>query len=327
MSTVPQHLCQQVLDQMPSELHTLLENGATLLVNVSGGADSDSMSDILHTLHRQRRWGGAYHLMHACLGRADWPQTPGHVRRLARALNRPLHIVQRAKGDLISRFNQRLNTLRDQNKPLLWPPSAVNRYCTSDNKRAELDRKTRELAPTGTVVNAIGLRKQESRKRAAKPIFSIRETVTTRTRTVYDWLPVFEFSREQIWNTRHTSSEELAIYQATTRQMRATHTPDAIIEWIQQTSFPFHVAYPAGAHRLSCALCFLARYNDLEVGAHFNPDTYRAIVSVEILSNGITFQPNQALHAIRPDLLTPEQRTALGYTDEHRQSAHQLNLL
>ena len=64
MHVVPSELVRQVLDDMPSQLHTALERGADLLISVSGGADSDAMTYLLCAANQHieqstgQRWPG-----------------------------------------------------------------------------------------------------------------------------------------------------------------------------------------------------------------------------------------------------------------------------
>lgn len=81
-------------DHTPDSL-TLLRNGASLVLSVSGGKDSDAMSHYLLDLRQSEGWSGAVCMVHADLGsRVEWQQTPDYVRNLARRKNVPLHVVR-----------------------------------------------------------------------------------------------------------------------------------------------------------------------------------------------------------------------------------------
>ena len=121
----------------------------------------------------------------------------------------------------------------------MWPDQA-RRYCTSDMKRAPvhklLTRLARELRESGAVtgrrvriLNVMGLRAQESPKRAKMAHTRLDERASNQTvRKVTEWLPIHGWSVEDVW----ACSE-----QAGTRP---------------------HWAYLAGMPRLSCRFCVLA---------------------------------------------------------------------
>jgi tRNA(Ile)-lysidine synthase TilS/MesJ len=63
---------------------TLLRNGAALVLSVSAGKDSDSMTHYLLSLREREGWMGEVCMVHADLGaeRVEWHQTPDYVRDL-----------------------------------------------------------------------------------------------------------------------------------------------------------------------------------------------------------------------------------------------------
>ena len=62
----------------------LLRNGASLVLSVSGGKDSDAMSHYLMDLRQKEGWSGDVSMVHSDLGtRVEWHQTPDYVRNLA----------------------------------------------------------------------------------------------------------------------------------------------------------------------------------------------------------------------------------------------------
>ncbi len=76
-------------------------------------------------------------------------------------------------------------------------PSAQFRQCTSDLKRGPIDKFIRSL-PHRVIVNCIGIRAEESTQRGKLSIWKLNESLTTRHRTVYNWLPIFHLSLEEI---------------------------------------------------------------------------------------------------------------------------------
>ncbi|MCA9890837.1 MAG: phosphoadenosine phosphosulfate reductase family protein [Anaerolineae bacterium] len=249
---------------------TLLQAGATLILSVSGGKDSDAMSHHLLDLRQSEGWSGDVVMVHADLGsRVEWHQTPAYVRDLAERKGVPLHVVKWTHGDLIDRIWQRY--YKDPTRPC-WP-SAGMRYCTSDLKRGPISCFIRQNF-SGNVVCAMGLRAEESTARAKRETFRLRKdsSAPTKGRFVYDWLPIHNWSEVDVWNC------------------------------IQQHGNVYHKAYQHGNQRLSCALCVLASVNDLINGAIHNPDTYREYCRIEAVT-GYSFRKDFWLSDLRPELL------------------------
>jgi 3'-phosphoadenosine 5'-phosphosulfate sulfotransferase (PAPS reductase)/FAD synthetase len=91
----------------------------------------------------------------------------------------------------------------------LWP-DATRRYCTSDMKRAPIQRLyTRIAAEHRTehprrkirILSVLGMRAQESRTRALLPPFDCDPRASNQTvRHVDRWLPVHELTTTQVWD-------------------------------------------------------------------------------------------------------------------------------
>jgi 3'-phosphoadenosine 5'-phosphosulfate sulfotransferase (PAPS reductase)/FAD synthetase len=257
----------------------VLRNGATLVLSVSGGKDSDAMSHHLLDLHQSEGWTGDVMMVHADLGsRVEWHQTPDYVRDLARRKGVRLHVVRWEHGDLIDRIWQRY--YKDPSRPC-WP-SAQMRYCTSDLKRGPISRFLRNNFPTGNVVCAMGLRAEESHARARRQSFKLRTDASapTKGRFVYDWLPIHDWNEADVWAC------------------------------IRRHGNVRHEAYQYGNQRLSCALCVLASLNDLINGAVHNPDTYREYCRIEAVT-GYSFRKDLWLSDVKPELLPPETLIAV----------------
>lgn len=192
-----------------------------------------------------------------------------------------------------------------------WPSSA-SRYCTAHQKSDQIDK---ELRAYSLVVSAMGMRASESRARAKKSDFAIDATLTAKPyrnlpaptafsvwrqqynakpkRLAFDWLPIHEWSIEQVWNACGTSTADVARRQA----LYAAGEVDAAFDGWQA-----HPAYVFGNERVSCSLCVLASKNDLRVGALHNPELYRTYVQME-RESGFTFQHKRPLADIAPELL------------------------
>jgi 3'-phosphoadenosine 5'-phosphosulfate sulfotransferase (PAPS reductase)/FAD synthetase len=159
-----------------------LDRGAALAVSISGGKDSQAMLELLSAEREALGWQGRFLAIHADLGAAEWPQTPGHVRFMADRAHVGLTVVRRPQGDLLDEIKARVVTLGGSAPP--WP-SSTERYCTSDQKRGQIDKVIRSSPwPSSTqryctadqkrdqllkeqrklgdlVVTAIGMRAQE----------------------------------------------------------------------------------------------------------------------------------------------------------------------
>lgn len=195
-----------------------------------------------------------------------------------------------------------------------WP-SSESRYCTAHQKSDQIDKEVRAYS---LVVSAMGMRAGESKPRAKKSPFTIDRTLTakrfrelsperaffewgdnehegTNHRLAFDWLPVHDWSIEDVWDACGTSAPDLA-------RRQALHGEGETIE--AMAGWPCHPAYVFGNQRVSCALCILASKNDLRVGALHNPELYRTYVQME-RESGFTFQHKKSLADIAPELLEP----------------------
>jgi DNA sulfur modification protein DndC len=72
-------------------------------------------------------------------------------------------------------------------------PSPRFRQCTSDLKRSPIEKFIRTL-PHTVIVNCIGIRAEESHSRSRLAPLAVNANLTTRNRTVYNWLPIFDQS-------------------------------------------------------------------------------------------------------------------------------------
>lgn len=199
-----------------------------------------------------------------------------------------------------------------------WP-SADNRYCTSHQKSDQIDK---ELRGYSLVVSAMGMRAGESRARAKKPAFTIDHTLTAKAlrsldpsaaieawtrgeaarplfskrkhqRLAFDWLPIHDWTLDQVWEACGTSADDLMRRQALYAEGQSLTALDG---------WPAHPAYVYGNQRVSCSLCVLASRNDLRVGALHNPELYRTYVQME-RESGFTFQHKKPLSDVAPELL------------------------
>ena len=143
-----------------------IEKGAKLYASISGGKDGQAMVKTL------QNWGfDIAGLVHADLGRVEWPQSAEMCLRLQRETKIPLHVVRRSDGlDMLAYWTRRKNKLIGTGKPF-WS-SAQNRYCTSDLKRGPINKFF--TACEDFIISCEGVRAQESASRAKKSPIEIR---------------------------------------------------------------------------------------------------------------------------------------------------------
>ena len=262
-----------------------LRQGATLVVSISGGKDSQALLNALVRDKKRYQWTGTIVAVHATLGRAEWRQTLPHCRHICAQAGIPLVVVRRRDGrDLVDQWKQRMHDLAGTGKPF-WSSSKA-RYCTSALKREPLNKFLRTF--TGSVISAEGIRAAESRTRAKKTIAEVRQQITTKARKAYTWRPLLHWSTEDVWNACGTTTADLERRQAL---YKAGQVEAAFDGW------PAHVAYVIGNQRVSCALCVLASKNDLKNGAVHHPDLYIELVSMETES-GVSFRQDLALSTL-----------------------------
>ena len=269
----------------PTDILTQLEAGADLAISISGGKDSHAMLSALTRAHAENAWTGRLFAIHSDLGRMEWTETSAFVAELCERYDIELVVVNRTKGDLVSRMQDRLEQLQGQDKPF-WPSSAA-RYCTSDLKRDPIDKYLRTLEH---VVIAIGIRREESTARSKKPDCAPRLRITTQSRKAFDWHPLIDWTEEDVWNELGWTLEQVNGKRAEylLAPAGAGEEDVAFIGW------NCHPAYVYGNQRLSCALCILASKNDLENGARRHPELLETLVTMEEES-GFSFKKDWSL--------------------------------
>ena len=286
-----------------------LRRGAMLAVSVSGGKDSQAMLQRLVAMRKVLEWPGAIHAVHADLGRAEWPQTAAHVEMMCRSRWVPLAVVRRERGDLLARIEERLASVSMAGEGVAKPfwPSAAQRYCTSDLKRGPIQKWLRALGKDVVIVSAQGMRAEESSRRAKMQPLSVSQALTSKHlrdltpsaalnawqteggRLVLDWLPLFDWTDEQVW------AEIVPAGQRELRRRQALYLAGEEAEALH--GWRAHPAYVWGNRRLSCALCVLACRSDLVNGLRHNPELGAAYIALERAS-GYAFKHGQSLEAI-----------------------------
>ncbi len=289
---------------IPNEIDQALNNGADLLISISGGKDSQAMLAALVPLFRSRNFPGKIIAIHADLGSMEWPQSLGMCQRQADDLGVELVVVHRQKGDLLIQIKERKEKLAGTGKPF-WPSPAA-RYCTSDQKREQIDKYIR--GHHNQVVVALGFRWEESTARSKQLPCQLRSRVSGAAvkrqglavvedwdpgqgRLAITWHPILDWSLPEVWQACGTSADEIT-------ELKAAYEAGDLIA--AQRS-PVHPAYIFGNERVSCALCIMASENDLINGARHNPEIFESLLTLE-METGCTFQHGRSLEDIAKKL-------------------------
>jgi 3'-phosphoadenosine 5'-phosphosulfate sulfotransferase (PAPS reductase)/FAD synthetase len=157
-----------------------------VIINTSAGKDSQTMLRYVANLAREQGVLGRCLAVHAALGRVEWPGVV-ELAHLQAALNGVrFATITRAQGNLLEHVEKRG----------MWP-SPRQRYCTSDHKRAQVSKIITKHH--GRILNCLGMRAEESPARAKLPVLKRNERLTTKTRWVYDGLPIHDWTEAQVW--------------------------------------------------------------------------------------------------------------------------------
>ncbi|AIQ31654.1 hypothetical protein P40081_28605 [Paenibacillus sp. FSL P4-0081] len=226
---------------LPEEIAGLVESGAIFYCSHSGGKDSQAMYALLQGFIPNDQLV----VVHADLGEVEWTGVQNHITSNTR---HPVNVVRAIKHN--GEVKTLLGMVEDRGK---WPSSSC-RQCTSDLKRGPIFKFIRnDLKQRGAsiAVNCMGIRAEESSARAKKQPFQYNVSESCRSRDVYNWMPIFDLTTEQVFQVIGDAGQE-----------------------------PFW-AYADGNERLSCVFCIMGSVNDLRHGAICNPDLYRRYVDLE----------------------------------------------
>ena len=166
---------------IPPQCRDLIERGALVAVNSSGGKDSQCMTILLSRLVPREQ----LLVVHAPLGTVEWPGTIEHVENTIPP-GLPLVLARTASWKtLLERIEKRGRF-----------PDSGRRYFTSDHKRSPIERELRHYLKAhpqfgGRLVNAMGMRAEESAARAGKLPWRRSDLNSRAGRSWFDWLPIF----------------------------------------------------------------------------------------------------------------------------------------
>lgn len=271
-----------------------LAGNAPVYVGVSGGKDSQALAYRVQTHLDDIGHIGPRALIHSDLGRVEWRDSLPVCERLAERLGWELIVVRRTAGDMMDRWLSRwaanveryasLSCVR-----LIMPwSSASQRFCTSELKSQIIARAIRARHPSGSVVSAVGIRREESPARARMPVAKRDERLTRARGIGLTWNALIHWTRAEV------------------------------LDYIRARGDVLHEAYRLyGSSRVSCAFCVLASQTDLLAAARCvdNMAILQEIVALEIRST-FSFQGKRWLADLASDLLDAPLRAALAGAKE-----------
>ena len=119
----------------------------------------------------------------------EWESARDWCRRCAGRYGLPLHVVSNPRRTLLEEVAERGKF-----------PSAGQRWCTAHHKRNPIQKWIRNHVDTPCIVNAIGIRAEESPNRRKMLAVSRDWALSTRSRTVFTWYPIFDWPLAKVWN-------------------------------------------------------------------------------------------------------------------------------
>ena len=290
---------------LDENIKQMLEQNAVVAAGNSGGKDSIAMSlnltrflDEIGHDRTQRIY------IHSDLGEEiEHADSLPTIKRLSEKTGIPLVVVKPLRpmierwekrwSDNAARFCQ-LSTVK-----LITPFSSnIFRFCTSESKVAPICKELKRRFPGKQIINAVGIRAEESPSRAKKPVSKINENLISKRDGTFgvDWNAIRDMKIEDVWLTH------------------------------RRERFAPHEAYRKnGNSRVSCCVCVLA--NEREIRASMNDNrnhrAYARVVRLEIVS-AFSFSQNYWLGDVCPELLDAETLAALA---EAKEKAHARRLI
>ncbi|WP_445517332.1 phosphoadenosine phosphosulfate reductase domain-containing protein [Streptomyces sp. NEAU-174] len=202
---------------VPAEL---LRVADWILLNSSGGKDSQAMAS--HVCDLAAKLGLLHRvvIVHADLGDIEWEGTRKLAEEQARRLGVRFEAVEAAGGDLLARTVERFFKLKAKAEKEAreqgldpapakvapaWPSSSA-RWCTSDLKRGPIRKlMTRLVAELGDlgrparILNCMRQRAAESAPRAKLAAVEIDRPASNGKRHVTTWRPIHGWTDAQVW--------------------------------------------------------------------------------------------------------------------------------
>lgn len=254
-------------------LELLKVPASVVALGISGGKDSDAMTLQTVSFLREIGYQGEICLVHSDLGLIEHAESKDQCNRLSEKLGIELFVIEPPRP-MLEVWEYRWQGILDrfiklERVKIITPfSSAKLRFCTQSTKVSPITQFLKNKYPNKIIINAVGIRGEESAGRAKKPISQVNDklrSVKLKT-TGYDWFPIIGYKLEEIWLTH------------------------------QKFNFPRHPAYDRGMDRISCAYCVLGSKNDLKVSIQDerNRASFYRILELEAIS-GFSFRDNDWL--------------------------------
>ena len=248
-----------------SDIHRLIDAGALFVVNHSGGKDSQAMFLVLRDIVPASQ----LLVIHAHLAEVEWPGTIEHIRT---TIGETPFIICEAVKTFFEMVERRG----------MWP-SPAQRQCTSDLKRGPIEREVRRYLRdhpefNNRVVNCMGLRADESPKRAKAIPFKRNPRNSKAGRDWYDWLPIHNKSTDEVFTAIATSGQHP------------------------------HWAYAAGMTRLSCCFCIMSSKRDLATASRLRPALFHRYAAMERKIDHTFVPPSKGQRRFLDEVVEPVHR-------------------
>jgi len=231
------------------EIKALMGRGAIFFISHSGGKDSQTQTIELTKIIPLNQLV----VVHADLQEQDWDKAYEHIEdTVPDGIKIIKCVAVKSFFEMVLRRG-------------MWP-SPKYRQCTSDLKRGPIDKVIRhELKRRGKplAVNCIGIRAEESYTRAGYNPFKENTRLSKAGREVYDWLPIFDFTTGEVFQTIEDAGQ--------------------VPHWIYK-----HLK------RLSCIICIFGSPKDVAISAKLRRDVYDRCVQIE-KEIGHTIRPDMPL--------------------------------
>lgn len=253
-----------------------------IVINSSGGKDSQAMTDVvcrladLAGIPKEK-----IVVVHADLAEVEWPGCKELAAEHAAHYGVRFECVKHKKGSLLDYVRRRWLKLKSEGKDAAPWPSPQQRWCTSDLKRGPIRTLFTRLAAEhrakhgkrarARILNCMGMRSGESCARAKLVPYEHCESASNGRRHVDDWLPIFDWSADQVW--------------VRIREVGTRH----------------HHAYDLGMPRLSCCFCIYAPESALMLAGQHNRELLDEYVKVE-QETGKSFKMGLKLADVRDRL-------------------------
>ena len=182
--------------RIPADITDMIERGALVAINHSGGKDSQAMTIRLVEAGIPL---DQLLIVHATLGDVEWPGTISHIQKTTFGL--PL-VIARPRRSFFGMVRARGMF-----------PSPRYRQCTSDQKRGPIERELRRYLAAnprfaGRIVSAMGMRAEESAARRTRPVVSLNARNSVAGRIWMDWLPIHGLTRREVFGVIAAARQE-----------------------------------------------------------------------------------------------------------------------